>query len=549
MIERFLEKMKEESHLYEKDPVLSKLLRGNDRCIKCEYNKYLEEQEMECNLVFNKNKGKSSVGGENLPEDTKTIHPSCHPLIVQDLIVSNSTREEMTAPERTVFNRISSGNTIQRPAQRDITEHTLIGSTYYPKSKDYLYFLNFYNEYIQNRNIKNIDLAVCFRVLMCCNAKSVILRTFGTSLLKDSMKYSKEEKRKLHILFIFLYISHKHNGMDTRPYKEKIEEYEYLFKPSLDFALQWENDHFIDRFIMKLRHVTVDGSEALFLNRMYISKLVGKESFSIFHLRLCTALNILPEIYVFSFLQHVFTHTTVLFGCISELQLYKLIISYYRKESTNEKLADVLSILIKKVYDWKHCSVIQEQYNLLDLQTVKYKKDMILLKTWEFREISEYKEFFALNSKSYNAVYIGFTEISILYRKIRPCFGEYEVLEVLLCLFKEISTEFFTQLVCLYDQLLIEALNALDVKDSGFNKFNREYWCLISNVILSSQKVGVARRNDKKKKVSSRVYFSKATKMAHKLLEAVIRVEKRAIEAGFTDVITVKKRGFMVVQS
>lgn len=452
----------------------------------------------------------------------------------------------MAATERIIFNRLGLGDRIPRVPQKALAELPRAGKTNPSLPEDYLCFLNAADAYLSSRRTESIDFAVFLRVLMR-DAASPAVHSLVAALLRDPMQYGKGAKSKALLLLILAYIAYKRSGLDVRPLRRKIEEHEHLFEPLCELDLEWESDPFIDRFVIHLRRATSDLDEALFLNRMYVSRPACKDAFGVFHRRLCTVLEALPEPFIFSFLQHVFTHSTVIFPCITETQLWKLVISYYASENRKEQLADMLATLAARIDDCEQHAMLAEHFKSLGLSGVRHRRQQMRFEIQQFRLISEYKGFFLANRDSYAALSLGIAELASLYRRIAGPIGrEYEVLEVLLGLFSDIKTEFFAQLARQYNLLLADVIDGLDAASPLFLELNRLYWGTLSNVVLATQRLGAAEPNGKKKKLRPAIRLSEAAKSAHRLVDAVVRAEKRALRAGLAGVAVLKKRGFKI---
>ena len=291
---------------------------------------------------------------------------------------------------------------------------------------------------------------------------------FIRKLMEDPLDYSKQEKAQMLYIFIFAFVYCKRHSLDTRVCRRKIEQLAFLFRPCLEFDLPFCNDPFIDKYIVNMRHSTADISEAVFLNRVYLVRNIDKSMFEVFHRRLVDALCRIPEEHVFSFMKHVFTHSTVLFSCITEAHLYKLVISHYKNVAKDDQLSGLLVILMEKVDDRELNDAFAEHFRGLALNTIKHKKQGFVVEVRGFNSLSEYEGYFLRNRESFNAVMVGLEGLVRVYAHMAGSDRELEILGILFFLFDNIKLEFLEASIRPFNGLVIKALENIRVFGTEF---------------------------------------------------------------------------------
>lgn len=448
----------------------------------------------------------------------------------------------ISLPERLVLNRLGFAS-IPRTPQKSIEEVAKKDEPSLPEC--YLAFLNAIDRVSSRSAIRRFDLPAFCRILTA-GVRDECITAFVTKLAEDPLAYDKQDKTNALYIIVLAYIYCRKCGIDTRACRRRIDENAYLFKPLCIFSLKYQGDLFIDQFVVNMKQNTCDYNEAIFLNSIYMARNTSKTLSKAFHNRLIDSLERLADSHVFSFLKHVFTHSTVLFQCITEPQLYRLIVSFYANAEKSEALGDLLGVLARKVDDAEQNEALISQFQQLDLNALKYKKQAYWMEIMCFKTMSKYEEYFAKHRDSFNALIMGLREITKLYEHVRGQGREGEFLAVLIYLFNNMKQEFLVQVIKQYNSLMIDILGSIEVFDEEFLVFNREHWDTLANIVLVTQRIGADGQSDSKKKKCSGIRLSELSRQALALVEVIGGVEEGCRAAGLCGVVTLKSRGFKI---
>lgn len=388
-------------------------------------------------------------------------------------------------------------------------------------------------------------------------------------ILNDIGDYNKNDKGRFLYVLIFVYLYLKNSRQNLIKCRDKIETFSHLFKPLYEFEMQLQDDKFIDKFIVQMRTIRADYGESLFLNKLYLRLGADKTLFPAFHYRLTTSLSVLSASHLFSFLRYVFLYSTVLFSCITEMQLYSLVLSFYKSNAKAEQVASLIEQLFEKAGDPELNNLLIEKFREISLKTTKYKMLCHRMDVLTFTRIPSYGEYLRTNSDSFLAVSTAFKELESLcsrFRSLENSTGtsdnvnshfrmlptvctdtvRLELLEAVVCLFTTVKLEFFRQLLKPWYSLMGTLMEGVRVYDSAFAVFNNEHWPSLSNAILLTQRI-IAQEDGgvkKPKKKTAPAKMSELAKSLSKLVKTICDIEHKARSAGLTSIIPLKKKGF-----
>lgn len=532
-------KVLKDAELYENEPMVLKYLGLSNSCIKCRHDMLEGAERDKCpngilsaNVLQKNMETKEADPGRNDQRAAQPPGGRKH----------SSDRAVLSISERLVLNRLKF-HEFPRLPQQGLAEIAREGNS--DPLDAYLRFVNAIDLSSPKKPVVSFDLDAFFNVFNAGFADE-ITSAFIDLFLADSSDHPKKDRVMMLYILVFIYIYAGRNGMDTRLCRKKIEEHAFLFRPLYRFSLRWQGDPFIDKFVMHLRQNSYDLNEAIFLNQIYLVRTIDKPTFDVFHRRLMDVLATIPELHIFSFLQHVFTYSTVMFSCINETHLYKLIISHYKNANKNEQLSSLLEILTNKVDDPDLNEVFVSQFRELGLTTLKYKRQCFVVEIRQFRSMSEYKDFFLRNRESFNGLMCGFGELTRLYGTVHGLKKELVVLDVLFYLFDSMKPEFLPPFVKHLCNFLIEVLCGITCFDGEFLEFNEMHWKTLSNIVLVTQRLGVGDLEERKKKKDGSIKLSEISRLALRLFSTISEVEEKAVRSGQRSIVTLKKRGFQI---
>lgn len=519
-----------------------------DNCIKCNY-------DMRKNINLNLQVqpiNTANVSKNILDDESNTIKISKIKRVIldSDLINQksndklNSASNIKTIPEKIIERFILNRLGIMKLNRVDQKSLPSISCSFDDDMFDsYMIFLNSIDLRRGMRTLVSYDPNNFYKVLLSSYIDQTITG-FISKLLGEFVEYTKTEKEGLLHILILIYVYSKAHNLNTDACKKKIISIEYLFKPCTEFTIRFQNDEFIDKFIMNMRRNTADLNEAAFLNSMYLVKNKSRQMIECFHIRLIGSLNILPDDFTMAFLIYVFTYSTVLYECLTEIQVFKLIISYYKSNLKPDKLLDLLDLLIDRVDNEEVSDFLIAEFKGIESNKLSHKKRLFINEIIQFKFINEYKDFFIRNKESFNALSLGLEYLQRISLYIDK--NEIELLNILFCLFGVFKKEFFRSLVKPFNKMVINTLKNITIFDDKFLRFNNQQWNMLSTIILNTTKIGTEGQVSDKKKKTNSLKISEITKLALEMVETAAHVEKMAISAGLLNIVHIKKRGFMI---
>lgn len=386
-----------------------------------------------------------------------------------------------------------------------------------------------------------LDLNVFYQAFSC-NFKDHVFMRFMEKLQDDPLIYSKDDKSQILYILIFAAAYCTTHGVDSRRLSKKIGECSFLFKPSSCFDLPFIGDCLVDRFIAQMRGVSADLDGAIFLNGIYLRASKDKEMFNIFHRRLLESLAIVADKHIFSFLKHVFTHSTVLFSCISHDQVIKLIVSFYRSASKAEHVLGILTVLLDKIDDETVHEFLESEAMKLDLKKPKHLKVVLAIQARSLGSLGEFKDFFVQNRDSCSALDAGMNELKRIKGFVSGDKQVLGLLDVVVSLFSTLKPEFLEGFLTRIMSFAIELVPKIKSFDEDFVDFNQKSWDFLSDLILVAQRVGLENHETKKK--AGITLMSEVGRMGTRLAEVLYQAEDRAEKSGVVSIVRVKKRGF-----
>lgn len=388
-----------------------------------------------------------------------------------------------------------------------------------------------------------IDLKV-FNHVYACNFTDKMFKKFNNKLADDPLMYPKEEKTKILYILVLSYLYCYRNQIDGRRIAKRILELGFLFKPLSQFNVDYLNDPCIDKFLVQMRQNTFDQAESLFLNQAYLNIRNNKDMFGLFHKRLLESLLLIADKHIFSFLKNVFTHGTVLFNCISDFQLIKLIISFYNSMLKPENTFGILEFFYEKIFDAEIGRMVSDEIRGLNIRKPKYKRRLIEIETRSFRFLNEYKGFLIQNKDSFDALSVVLADLRIIKSCVNNQKDVLELIEVFIVMFQHLKSEFVENVMAQILNCIIFLIVKVKTFDQNFVAFNIKNWDFFSNMILVSQRLEVENDDVKKKKRPKLNKESEVSKLGAKLAETLYQIEDQMAAAGHKDIVKLKKRGF-----
>ncbi|KAI4291324.1 hypothetical protein PAPHI01_0598 [Pancytospora philotis] len=385
-----------------------------------------------------------------------------------------------------------------------------------------------------------------FAAVLCRSYRDEATDALVDALSKKGPESCKSAQADLLHLHILVYAHCLRHGLDAKLFRNRIIEAGYLFKPCRRFPLAWADDSFINKYIVHMRGVSGDADEALFLNQLYLAGPHDKQLLQAFAERLPEALALVHDEHVFSFLLHVFAHQTVMFAYLNEAQLYQLIVTYYKNSHKPEHLAILLDCLADRLDSTEIGAAIASEFSELKLTAQKYAKLQNAMQIRGLTSIGGYEGYFVEHADSFNAVAYGFDELARLQRLAKPYGRECEIVGALCALYRVIKPAFLARFIKALNKMLIEALGAVGAGSEAFPMLNKACWDTLSEVVLTTQRLGVEDCDMKSKKARGGVRLSELSKQASALVAVITGIEEKAAALGIIDLVRLKSRGFKI---
>ncbi|KAM0681213.1 hypothetical protein GINT2_000410 [Glugoides intestinalis] len=409
--------------------------------------------------------------------------------------------------------------------------------------KTYLQFLDAIDLSNQKCSIKVFDEEV-FCNAFNLNINDEVFIRFIEKLQNDPMIYSRKDKVKLSNILVFAFVYCKKVKIDSNKLKARLEEVSLLFKPNPRFSIEFQNDVFIDRFIIQLKENDLDLNEALFMNKAYLAERKGKDYINAFNKRLVESLEALDKRYVLSFLRHVFTYGTVLFKCIQNCQLIKLILSFYQNMNRLDATIEILNVLNKKIEDPEIEYIIRDE---LRSSCGKSKNHSKIIKVLEIRSVPEFSAFIDIinrNNESFEFMNLLLIDLKMISRYTNAQKSHLDLLQIVIYFFKTVKSDFLEKVLNSLLEILIEVFQKITVIDQLLVDFNRENWDTISNIVLLSQRDGAEDHLEKKKTKTPKE--SKICTNGLRLAECIYKIEEIASQQNIDNFRKLKEKGFKI---
>ncbi|ELA42359.1 uncharacterized protein VICG_00457 [Vittaforma corneae ATCC 50505] len=330
--------------------------------------------------------------------------------------------------------------------------------------------------------LESIDVtssSTCFRRLdeetfseaLNLNIVDEIFINFIRKLENDPLIYDKRDKAKALNILILVFSYCNRNKINVKKLKSKIEEMSFLFTPNQSFIVDLQNDLAVDKFILELRLNTCDLNEAIFMNKVYLSISKSKEYFGLFHKRLVESLGSIEEQYALSFLKYVFTHNTVLFSCIDENQLLRLILSFYQNMGKVDYTIEIFTIVMQKAGD--ACQTIIGILKNLCLQSKKHQKLLMILEIRSCTSFSEVIDLIKANTESFDSLNLLFGDLKCIAGYITTDRVRIDMLRALVCFFKNLKPGFIERFLNGLLGILLGVLGTVTEISAEMIQFNR----------------------------------------------------------------------------
>lgn len=369
------------------------------------------------------------------------------------------------------------------------------------------------------------------------------IQKFIEKLENDPMMYEKKDKSTFLSILLLAHSFCNNGKMETKKLLNKISENSFLLNNKIKLRIGFQGEPSIDKLVLQIRENTTDISEALFMNSIYLNIARNRELFPFFHRRLVDTISILEDQLTFSYLKYVFTHNTVLFTCIENSQLVKLILSFYQNMNKLDFTIEVCSGLIKKVEDGSVNRIISDEMIRLCKNAKKHIK---LSKHTEFRSLNTFNEildFISSNKDSFDCMNIVFNDL----KDISECALDHkvriEILSVLMYFFRNMKNEFVSRFFNTLILIFIRLFSVISEVDHELIEFNKLYWDDLSDILLTSHRISVENEEKKKKKD---IKESQPYKQALRLAELIYKIEEKARKQGISEFKTIKEKGFRI---
>lgn len=513
-MENIKEHVRKNRELYRDSPEISKYFEENPDCILC-------SQEIEKN---NQKQDKTSSLKIYDTVKPKKAYPSSLKRFLMKLGILNSEIE----PKIPVF-------------KSNLKNNIKYVTTY-------LKFLEAVDLTDAKKSIKTFEENIFFEAFQL-NILDENFSNFLKKLQADPIVYDKKDKIRFLYIIIFAFDFAKRMKIDTKKLKDRIVELSFLFVRKPEFIIDFQGDIVVDRFILQLRCNTGDLDEAIFMNKIYLSGKKDKEYFSLFHKRLIEGLTILDSGCTLSFLKHVFAHNTILFNCIQDIQLIKLILSFYQNMNKADATVEILTVLNDKLDDHEIGDVVSNELRSVVAGKKKYSKTQKLLQIHSVNSVIDLKNLIEEDRDSFDFMLLLFNTIRSIAEIVRDPKNSFDVLTVLMIFFQNLKSEFLDRF---FTQILETCCNILErIKETeknfeeSFIVFNKDYWDVFSTMVLIAQRDGIENDRIKKKKCTEE-RDSTVLKAALKLIDAVYKIEEKASSSGINDFKKLKERAFKI---
>lgn len=410
--------------------------------------------------------------------------------------------------------------------------------------KIYLAFLDAIDLDSTEKYLRKFDPKI-FSTLFNLNIVDSIVTKFIQRLEDDRLVYDNKEKTMMLVILILASGYCNRNRMSSAKLKSKIIEISFLFSSSEKFDIDFQNDPLIDEFVLQLRENRFDLKEALFMNDVYLSISKSKANFQLFHKRLQESLKMLSPRCMFSFLKYVFTYNTVLFECIDELQLSKLIHSFYKGMNKMDYTVEILSNILQRAEDNDVNGFITQALLVLTKDNKKHQK---IRKTLVFRSCTVFQSiynFIEAEHESFDSLNIVFTDLKQILPLISDDLNRIELLRIVVFLFKKMKMEFTDRFMNAMLVMAISIVAKISSVSTALISFNRECWDDASSIILHSQRIAISEDAEKKKR--SNTIQMQICKNGLKFAKYMYGIEQLLEKEGIPDVKRFKKKGFKII--
>ena len=506
------------NHLLERDPQLihtsaSKYLTKNGRCLCCDL-----ENDIPDNLA--NNPPSSSIS---------------NPVVSQSGLEDAMFHEVMIPMYRLgLLTNIDLTNMLFPAYKRNLPNNLLIQ------------FINSISLEPDAPSILNFDVQTISQVLNSMAYSTQFINEWINKLCTDPCAYKSPESAHFFNILIFARGYLHRTNQPTDACHKRIEELKSLFLPSKQFLISFQYDPFIDQFVIGLRRNGSDLTDALFLNCLYLTLgntkyffKHGKRDTNLnrnvllqeFHHRLLSSLKLVSFPFVFDFLRHTFTFSTILYSCIKEDELYRTILSFYDKNASLNMLLSLFEILIPKIRNPQIHLVFSEQYQHRTSKILSKKQNQATY--WQIRfgllnSFQAWLSFFALNINNGIAVKTGLNLIKQIYDQVKG--QDKPALEILTVILSIPECATIQQLCSIQTELCHMMIrifkNLKDLTSTQFNEFVNQNWKRLSKIILAFQRLEIAESSLKKK--CSKMGLSRTSKMVVELIGVIRNIEERA---------------------
>lgn len=355
-----------------------------------------------------------------------------------------------------------------------------------------LQIIEIYFSFLRSVDLSSKSLFKCFdleifNLIFKCNFLDIKFQMFITQLPEDPLLYDKEDKIRVFNIHILAAVYCITNKIDCGRLMRRINEISFLFKPCYIFDLPYISNHNLEIYIIQMRKITKDYNEALLLNRVYLDIKTKKELFPFFHRRLMDCCNSIDKSYLLSFLNYTFTSNTVLFNCLTPIDIIKLIISFYNGMSKIDSTLSILELIYINISSFEVFEYVKEKIKTLGCNKPKYNKICLEIEIRDFKFMNEFKDFFVRNRESFIALNIAFNQLKTIKKYVKESKHIYELFEIVLFFFTSLKSEFIETLI---NQILINLifLSDLILKEPEFNNnfldFNMKCWSKLNDLLL-----------------------------------------------------------------
>lgn len=491
--------------LYKTHPEVSRYMLGNNECIVCFKEAITPVQHLKENH-------------QRVVVEKEKLHTADFKNLVQRMGVC-------------IFEKIT--NTEIRPSSTEKNIDPII---------TYLNFIECTDLGTSKSSIKRFDLDV-FSDLFTLDVIDQNIQRFINKLENDPMMYEKKDKCVFLDILILAYTFCNTKKINAKKLLSRICENSFLLDIKVKVIIGFQGEPSVDKMVLQIRKNTADVSEALFMNSVYLCISRDRELFQFFHKRLIDTIDALDESYTFSYLKYVFTHNTVLFSCIENTQLLKLILSFYQNMNKLDFTVEIYNTLIKKIDDESINSMISDELLKLCKNSKKHSK---LSKLTEFRSLKTFDDiliFISSNKDSFDCMNIVFNDLKDISEYTSSHRTRIQILSLFINFFRNLKTEFINRFFNVLLSILIRLLAGIVDVDDELIEFNRIYWDDLSDILLSSHRISVDSEEKKKKKDTKE---SQTYRLALRLAELIYKIEGKAFEKGISEFKNIKEKGFRI---